>query len=163
MGENMKIEKDLVASFDYTLKDEDGSVLDTSDGGEPLSYLHGAGNIISGLENKLLGREAGDTFLATIEPKDAYGVYTDDLVFSVTKDKFDDPGEVEEGLHFQAEISGDLRLCTVSKIDGENVEVNANHPLASMTLHFEVSVRDVREATAEEIEHGHVHNGNHHH
>ena len=159
----MKIEKDLVASFDYTLKGEDGSVLDTSDGGEPLSYLHGSGNIIPGLENELTGRDAGDTFLATIEPKEAYGEYTDELVFSVTKDKFDDPKEVEEGLHFQAEISGELRLCTVSKIDGDNAEVNANHPLAGMTLHFEVTVRNVREAAAEEIEHGHVHDGHHHH
>jgi FKBP-type peptidyl-prolyl cis-trans isomerase SlyD len=101
--------------------------------------------------------------LATIEPKDAYGVYTDDLVFSVTKDKFDDPNEIEEGIHFQAEISGDLRLCTVMKISGDNVEVNANHPLAGMTRHFEVTVRDVREAISEEIEHGHVHDGDHRH
>ena len=158
----MKIDKEAVASIDYTLKDDDGSVLDTSDGGEPLMYLHGAGNIIPGLEEELTGRVSGDTFTASIEPKDAYGEYNDEMIFSVTKDQFADPGEVAEGLHFQAEISGEPRLCTVTKIDGENVEVNANHPLAGMTLHFEVTVRDVREATPEEIEHGHVHSGDHH-
>ncbi len=163
MEKPRKIEKDLVASFDYTLRDPDGTVLDTSDGGEPLSYLHGAGNIIPGLENELSGRETGDTFEAVIEPKDAYGVYTDDLVFNVTKDEFDDPDEVEEGLRFQADISGELRLCTVSKIDGNNVEVDANHPLAGVTLRFDVTVRGVRKATPEEIEHGHVHDGHHHH
>jgi FKBP-type peptidyl-prolyl cis-trans isomerase SlyD len=159
----MTIDKNLVASFDYTLKDESGSVLDTSDGGEPLSYLHGAGNIIPGLESELAGRKVGDTFSATIEPEHAYGEYSDDLIFTVAKDQFDDPAEVEEGMLFQAEISGDPKLCTVMKIEGKNVEVNANHPLAGMTLYFNVTVRDVREATPEEIEHGHTHDGHHDH
>lgn len=159
----MKIDKEAVASIDYTLTDDNGSVLDTSDGGEPLSYLHGAGNIIPGLEEELAGRVAGDAFTATIEPKDAYGDYNDELIFSVTKDQFDDPGELAEGLHFQAEIAGEPRLCTVAKIEGDKVEVNANHPLTGMTLHFEITVREVREATSEEIEHGHVHDGERHH
>ena len=158
----MKIEKNSVASFDYTLKDDEGSVLDTSDGREPLAYLHGAGNIIPGLENELQGREVGDSFSTSIEPKDAYGEYSDELIFVVTKDKFSDPDQVEEGLRFQAEVGGEARLCTVSKIDGEEVEVNANHPLAGMALHFDVTVRDIREATTDEIEHGHVHEGHHH-
>jgi len=159
----MKIGKEIVASIDYTLKNDEGTVLDTSEGGEPLSYLHGAGNIIPGLEKELSGREAGDTFTATIDPIDGYGEYADDLVFSVTKDQFDNSEDVKEGLLFQAEISGEARLCTVSKIDGEKVEVDANHPLSGMTLHFEITVCGVREATAEEIEHGHVHDGHHHH
>ncbi|MBN1686207.1 MAG: peptidylprolyl isomerase [Spirochaetales bacterium] len=158
----MKIEKDLVASFDYTLKDDEGTMLDTSDGKEPLSYLHGAGNIISGLENELSGHEAGDSFSAVIEPEDAYGVYSDEMVFTVTRDKFDDPDQVEEGLRFQAQIGGEPRLCTVSKVDGEDVQIDANHPLAGMKLHFDVTVRDVREATAQELEHGHVHEAHHH-
>jgi FKBP-type peptidyl-prolyl cis-trans isomerase SlyD len=158
----MKIEKDLVASFDYTLKDDEGALLDTSDGGEPLSYLHGAGNIIPGLESELNGHETGDSFSASIEPADAYGVYSNDMVFTVTKDKFDDPDQIEEGVRFQAEISGELKICTVSKIEGEEVEIDANHPLAGMKLHFDVTVRDVREATPEELDHGHVHDGHHH-
>ena len=156
-GVVVRIEKDLVVSFDYTLKDDEGRVLDTSDGSKPLSYLHGSGHIIPGLESELLGREEEDSFTTAVEPKDAYGVYSDELVFTVTKDKFTDPGQVEEGLRFQAEIAGEPRVCTVSKIEGENVEINANHPLAGMTLHFDVTVCDVREATPEEIEHGHVH------
>ena len=153
----MKIENDLVASFDYTLKDDKGAVLDTSEGREPLSYLHGAGNIIPGLENELQGRREGDNFTADIGPEDAYGTYSDEMIFSVTKDKFDDPGQVTQGLQFQAEINGKPRICTVSKIDGEDVEIDANHPLAGMTLHFDVTVRDVRKATSEELDHGHVH------
>jgi FKBP-type peptidyl-prolyl cis-trans isomerase SlyD len=153
----MKIENDLVASIDYTLKDDKGTVLDTSDGREPLSYLHGAGNIIPGLENELQGREEGESFSAEIDPENAYGTYTDTMIFSVTKDKFDDPSQVQQGLQFQAEINGQPRICTVSQIDGEDVEIDANHPLAGMTLHFDVTVRDVREPTAEELDHGHVH------
>ena len=158
----MKIEKNSVASFDYTLKDDEGTVLDTSDGSEPLSYLHGAGNIIPGLENELHGREEGDSFSADIGPEDAYGTYSDEMVFTVTKDKFSDPDQIEEGVQFQAEISGEPKICTVSEIDGENITVDANHPLAGMTLHFDVTVRNIREATSEELEHGHVHDGEHH-
>ena len=155
----MKIEKDLVASIEYTLKNDDGTVLDTSDGREPLSYLHGSGNIIPGLENELLGKEAGDSFSANIAPEDAYGAYEDKMVFSVKKEKFDDPSQIEEVVRFQAEIDGVPRICTVASVKGEDVEVDANHPLAGMTLHFDVTVCNVREATAEEIEHGHVHEG----
>ena len=153
----MKIENETVASFDYTLTDDEGTVLDTSEGRSPLSYLHGAGNIIPGLENELHGREAGDSFSADIEPEDAYGTYSDEMVFTVTKDKFDAPGKIAEGVTFQAQINGEQRICTVSKIEGNDVEVDANHPLAGKTLHSEVTVRDVREATSEELDHGHVH------
>lgn len=153
----MKIENNAVATFDYTLKDEAGKVLDTSDGREPLSYLHGAGNIIPGLENELQGHEAGDSFTTEIGPEDAYGEYSDEMVFSVTKDKFQNPEQIEEGIRFQAEINGEPRICTVAGVEGESVEVDANHPLAGMNLHFDVTVREVREATAEELEHGHVH------
>ena len=119
--------------------------------------MHGSGNIIPGLESELQGRQPGDSFSAEIAPEDAYGTYSDEMVFTVTKDKFQDPDQIEEGVRFQAEINGAARICTVSSIEGDNVEVDANHPLAGMTLHFDVTVRDVREATAEELQHGHAH------
>ena len=160
----MKIGKDLVATIDYTLTNDDGEILDSSDGGDPLAYVHGNGNLVPGLEDELVGKEPGDSVKAVISPEDGYGTYSEELVFTVEKDRFDDPKELEVGMVFQAEISGDTKICTIDEMSGENVKVNANHPLAGITLHFDVTVRSVREATAEELEHGHVHgDGGHHH
>ena len=160
----MRIEKNLVATIDYTLTDESGQVLDTSDGAEPLKYLHGNGNLIAGLEKELEGKEPGDSLKTVIEPAEAYGEYNEKLVFTVEKDKFDEPDELEIGTHFQADIDGEIRFCTVMDLTEEKVEVNANHPLSGMTLSFDVTVQEVRAATEEELEHGHVHgDGGHHH
>lgn len=160
----MKIEKDVVATIDYTLTDESGEVLDTSEGGEPLKYIHGNGNLIPGLEKQLEGKIAGDSFQTVIDPADAYGEYDEAMVFTVEKDKFDEPDDLEIGIHFQAEIGGEVKLCTVMDMTEDTVEVNANHPLSGMTLNFDVTVQDVRVATKEELDHGHVHGeGGHHH
>jgi len=160
----MKITKDLVATIDYTLKDDGGEVLDTSDGGEPLSYIHGNGNLIPGLEKKLEGCGAGDEFSAAFSPEEGYGVYREELKITVGKDKFEDVDDLEVGMNFQAEMEDGVRLCTITAIEGDEVEVNTNHPLAGKTLHFDIAVRDVREASAEELNHGHVHGaGGHHH
>ena len=160
----MKITKDLVAAIDYSLTDDSGEVLDASDADEPLAYIHGGGSLIPGLERELEGREAGDSFNAVVEPADAYGIRDESLIFTTKKKRFDDPDELAVGVHFQAEISGEVKLCTILEIDEKTVKVDANHPLAGMTLHFDVTVRDVREPTEEELEHGHVHGaGGHHH
>lgn len=160
----MKIEKDLVATIDYKLTDDTGEVLDTSEGDEPLQYIHGYGSLIPGLEQELYGKEPGDSLTTVIGPEDAYGVYDEELVFAVGKDEFDDASELEVGTHFQAEIGDEVKLCTVVEMSDDEVTVNANHPLSGMTLHFEVTVRDVRVASEEELDHGHVHGtGEHHH
>ena len=160
----MKIAKDLVATIDYKLTDDTGEVLDTSEGEEPLQYIHGHGNLIPGLEQELDGKEPGDSLTAVVGPEDAYGVYDEELVFSVEKDRFDDASELEVGTHFQAEIGDEVKLCTVIEMSDDDLKVNANHPLSGMTLHFEVTVREVRAASEEEREHGHVHgDGEHHH
>jgi len=153
----MKIEKDLVATIDYKLTDESGQVLDTSEGSEPLSYIHGNGNLITGLERDLDGKEPGDRVTTVIAPEDGYGVYDEKLVFTVEKKDFDEPDDLEVGMYFQAEVGGEVKLCTIVEMSDETVQVNANHPLSGVTLHFDVTVRDVREATKEELEHGHVH------
>ncbi|MBT3271944.1 MAG: peptidylprolyl isomerase [Spirochaetales bacterium] len=160
----MKVAKDLVVKIEYTLTDDEGEVLDTSDGGEPLAYIHGDGNLIPGLEKELEGCEVGDSFTTVVGPEEGYGVYQEDLEITVGKDKFDDPDELEVGMNFQAEMEDGVRLCTVTSIDGDAVQVNANHPLAGMTIKFDIRVNEVREPSAEEQEHGHVHgDGGHHH
>ena len=160
----MKIKNDLVATIDYRLTDDSGEVLDESDEGEPLAYVHGSGQLIPGLEKELDGTEPGESFAAVIQPEEAYGIRDEGLLFTTEKGNFDDPEELEVGLRFHAEVSGTERLYTILEMSDETVKVDGNHPLSGMTLHFEVTVRDVREATREELEHGHVHGeGGHHH
>lgn len=160
----MKIEKDSVATIHYTLTNEEGEVLDTSQGGDPLKYLQGHGNLVPGLEKELEGKKPGDSFKTVVEPAEAYGEYDDNLIFTVEKSEFEDPDQLEIGTNFQAEIGGDAKLCTVMDLGEDTVKFNANHPLSGMTLSFDISVQDVRSATEEELEHGHVHgDGGHHH
>jgi len=153
----MKIEANKVASFDYVLKNDAGEVLDSSDDGQPMIYLHGAENIIPGLEVELEGKSVGDTFKVTVLPEDGYGVYDESLVEDVQREMFDGVESIEVGMSFQVETPEGIQEVTVSAIDGDTITVNANHPLAGETLHFDVEVTDVRDATDEELEHGHVH------
>ncbi len=143
--------------MDYTLTDENGTVIDTSDGREPLSYLHGAGNIIPGLESALEGKPAGEAVTAVIPPAEAYGEWDENKVFELGKEQFAGVDTVEPGMQFQAQIQDNPTILTVKSVEGDKVTVDANHPLAGATLNFDVNVREVREATPEEIEHGHVH------
>ena len=159
----MIIEKDRVVTMDYTLKDDAGKVLDSSSDSEPLAYIQGAGAIVAGLENELEGKVAGDSLAVSVKPEDGYGTYNDELQFPVSKDQFEDSDQVETGMHFQADLDGKPHVLTVMKVNEEDIIVDANHPLAGMTLHFEIEVRGVRAATDEELEHGHVHTGEHHH
>ncbi|MCX7023723.1 MAG: peptidylprolyl isomerase [Spirochaetes bacterium] len=151
----MVIEKDRVVSIEYMLKDDEGEVLDSSGGSDPLVYIHGNENIIAGLEKHLVGKTNGDSVSCAVPPVEAYGEYDDNLVFEVPKERFKEFGDLEVGTQFRTDEGPGL--LTVTEIEGETVTVDANHPLAGETLHFDVKVVDVREATAEELEHGHVH------
>ncbi|HOX33375.1 MAG TPA: peptidylprolyl isomerase [Spirochaetales bacterium] len=155
----MVIEKNRVVTIDYKLQDTEGEVLDSSEGAEPLVYLHGNDNIIAGLEKHLLGKKAGDDVDCLVPAVEAYGERDNALVFTVPKSEFGPEAELEIGAQFEAHGEGGAQIVTVVAIDGDEVTIDANHPLAGEDLHFTVKVVDVREATAEELEHGHVHGG----
>lgn len=153
----MQIGENTVASIDYTLTDADGQVLDTSKDREPLTYLHGVGILIPGLEAALEGQSAGARLEVNVAPADAYGEREERLVQQIPRAAFDDADRVEPGMQFEATGSdGETRMITVTTIDGDEVTVDANHPLAGQALNFSVNVVDVRAATPEEIESGEV-------
>lgn len=153
----MQIKKNTVVTFDYTLKDDDGNILDTSKGRQPLKYLHGNGNLISGLENALEGKEKGASFHITIKPEDGYGPVNQDLIQEVPKDLFEDSENLEIGMQFQAQTEQGAYILTIVDIKSNTVVVDGNHPLAGKNLNFDIDILDVREATKEEIMHGHAH------
>ena len=142
----------------YELKDAQGEVLDSSEGQEPLTYLHGAGNIIVGLEEQLLGKAVGDKVEAVVSPEKGYGQPVDALIQVVPKEAFGaEVDNVAVGMRFQAETEQGPVPVVVTAMDDANVTVDGNHPLAGKELHFNVTISEVRDASAEEIEHGHVH------
>ena len=153
----MEIIKGKVVSMHYALRDEAGEILDSSEGQAPLDYLHGHGNIIAGLEKALEGKEAGDKLNAVIPPEEGYGIRDESLVKTVPLSNFQNPNTVEVGAQFQAETSQGPRLATVTQVDDQNVTVDLNHPLADQTLNFDIDIVAVRDATEEELAHGHVH------
>ncbi len=160
----MKIEENSVVLIDYTLKDNDGEIIDSSEGAGPLAYLQGAGNIIPGLEEALLGKEAGDKVQASIEPKDAYGERVEEMKQDVPKELFGGIDKIEVGMQFQSETDAGPVMVTVVEMGEDMITVDGNHPLAGVHLNFDVTIREVREATKEELEHGHVHGeGGHQH
>ncbi|MGB0604976.1 MAG: FKBP-type peptidyl-prolyl cis-trans isomerase [Candidatus Latescibacterota bacterium] len=161
----MHIAEQSVVSIHYTLTNDAGETLDTSDGREPLVYLHGAQNIIPGLENELTGKSVGDSFDVTIQPEEAYGTVNPELVQTVPHSAFEGVEKVEPGMQFQARgDDGETQVITVTEVADSGVTVDGNHPLAGQVLNFSVRVEEIREATEEEIEHGHVHGpGGHHH
>lgn len=155
---SLLIGDNLVVSMHYKLTDNEGNVLDSSEGSEPLTYLHGAGNIIPGLEKALVGKVEGDTQQVTVEPAEAYGEVMPELTQTVDKAAFQGVESVEVGMSFEAQTSdGSVQHIVVTKVDGEQVTVDANHPLAGVVLNFDVEIVSVREASKEEIAHGHVH------
>jgi FKBP-type peptidyl-prolyl cis-trans isomerase SlyD len=160
----MNITKDSVASFHYTLKDDDGNTIDTSEGQEPLPYLHGAGNIVPGLERELEGKVIGDKVSVIVKPVDGYGELNETLKQELPKSMFAGIDDIEAGMDFQAETDNGQQMVTVTKVEGDTVTIDGNHPLAGKNLHFDVEVTEVREASSEELEHGHVHGpGGHEH
>ena len=160
----MEISKDKVVTIDYTLTGEQGQVLDSSAGGEPLTYLHGVGMIIPGLENALEGKSIGDQLQVSVPPDQGYGQRDDTLVQDVPRTAFTGAPNIAPGMQFQANTSAGPRIITVRGVQGDTVTIDANHPLAGATLNFDVNVKDVREATPDELAHGHVHGpGGHQH
>lgn len=156
---SLMIGKDAVVSIHYTLKNDEGQVVDSSEGRDPLSYLHGANNLIPGLEQELEGKSAGQTFSASIPPEKAYGDPNPELVQTINKEMFQGVDKIEPGMAFTAQGPQGQQQVTVKEVDGDDVTIDANHPMAGQTLHFDVEVVDVRDATDEEKEHGHVHDG----
>lgn len=155
---SLLIGDNAVVSIHYKLSDADGNELENSAEAEPLKYLHGAGNLIPGLENALTGKTAGDELSVAIPPEEAYGEVAPQLVQEVERSMFQGVDQVEPGMVFQAKApDGNVQRITVREVNGDKVTIDANHPMAGVELHFEVQVVEVRPATDEEIEHGHVH------
>lgn len=158
----MNIAKHTVATIHYTLTDTDGHVLDTSKGGEPLAYIHGIGAIIPGLEAALEGKAPGENLTVSIPPQAGYGERDESLIHIVSRQQFDQAEDLEVGMQFRARTDTGSRIMTIVGIDGNQVTLDGNHPLAGETLNFDVTVVDVRQATEEELNHGHAHSGDGH-
>ena len=159
----MTVENGKVVSFHYTLTNAQGDVLDQSQD-QPMPYLHGAGNIIPGLEKELAGKKVGDKLTVKVPAAEAYGEYHEQLVNDVPREAFQGVDQIEPGMQFQANTPEGVQVITVKAVNGETVTVDANHPLAGQDLNFDVEIVEVREATEEESAHGHVHGvGGHHH
>ncbi len=160
----MVIVSDKVVSIEYTLTDDEGEVIDSSVGEAPLVYLHGADNIVPGLEQALDGKAGGDRVEVVVEPADGYGEHLDELVSTVERSMFAGVDELAAGMEFEAEApDGETQIVTIVDVDGDKVTVDGNHPLAGLRLHFQVEIVDVRDATEDEIAHGHPHDGDDHH
>jgi FKBP-type peptidyl-prolyl cis-trans isomerase SlyD len=154
----MTIKANSVVSIDYTLKNDDGQVIDSSSGGDPLKYLHGHSNIVPGLESALAGKAAGESVKVSVPPAEGYGEHDPERVFDVARDRLPEDLDPQVGTMLGMQTpEGHTLPLTITKVTTESVTVDANHQLAGQTLHFEVEVREVRDATAEEVSHGHVH------
>ncbi len=147
----MKISNDKVVSIEYTLKNADGQIIDTSVGNAPLEYIHGRGYLISGLEKDLEGKSEGEEFTSEIEPKDAYGEFDESMVVEVDRKQFPEGIEIEGGMQFEAEYG---QLVTVKSVTKDKITIDANHPLAGVKLFFDVKVVSVRDASPEELSTG---------
>ncbi len=148
----------MVVSVHYTLTDNNGNVLDSSEGSDPLSYLHGANNIIPGLEKALIGKTADDALQVQVEPAEGYGEKVPELIQKVDKAAFQGVDTLETGMAFEAQgDNGQVQRVVITAIEEDLVTVDGNHPLAGVTLNFDVKIVSVRDATAEELSHGHVH------
>jgi FKBP-type peptidyl-prolyl cis-trans isomerase SlyD len=160
----MQIAKHKVVTIDYTLKDDTGREIDSSREGN-FAYLHGANNIIPGLEDALSGKSRGDEVDVSVAPEEGYGARDEAMSSAVPREMFPKDVEVLPGMQFQAEgPEGQMLLLTVTNVAGDEITVDGNHPLAGVQLNFQVRVVDVRDATQEEIQHGHVHGpGGHQH
>ncbi|MCE2788097.1 MAG: peptidylprolyl isomerase [Bacteroidota bacterium] len=159
----MKIESNKVVSIHYTLTDNAGTVLDSSSGKDPLTYIQGIGNLIAGMEEGLEGKTAGEKFTIKVSPEKGYGVKNHELIQQVPITAFG--GQmVSPGMQFEAGSAEQRFVVTVTEVNNETVTIDGNHPLAGVDLNFDVEVMEIREATAEELDHGHVHGpGGHHH
>jgi FKBP-type peptidyl-prolyl cis-trans isomerase SlyD len=160
----MAIARDSVVSIHYTLKDDAGEVIDSSSEGEPLAYLHGHGNLVPGLERELEGKNAGDKLSVKIAPAEGYGEFDKALIQKVPRRALKGINNLNVGMRLHAQTQHGPQAVTVTHIQGDMVTLDGNHPLAGKNLNFDIEITDVRAATQEELEHGHVHGpGDHHH
>ena len=160
----MQITENAVVSMHYTLTDEQGQELDSSVGQEPLVFLSGAQNIIDGLDKALQGKVAGDKLAVSVEPEEGYGAVHEELIQKVPTENFQGVDDIAVGMQFMAQTPGGEQPVTVIAVEDDGIMLDGNHPLAGKTLKFDVEIVEVREALAEELEHGHVHGeGGHHH
>ena len=151
------IENESVVGIEYRLSDSDGNLIDSSEGSDPLAYLHGAQNILPALESELTGKSVGDKVSTVIQPENGYGVRNDTLVGEVPRADLEGIPNVEIGMELEAETPEGARIVRVIAMSDDSITIDANHPLAGVELHFDVTVASIREATEEEISHGHVH------
>lgn len=159
----MTISANKVVTLDYTLTDDNGEILDQSQDGQ-FAYLHGANNIIPGLENALTGKAEGDSLNVKVSPEEGYGMRDENLSQVVGIEMFESSADVQVGTQFQAQSAdGNRIVITVTKIDGDQVTIDGNHPLAGVNLNFDVKIVNVRDATEQEMSHQHVHTGGHDH
>ncbi len=160
----MKITKNAVVTMNYTLKDDKGTVIDSSSENGPLSFIQGIGNIIPGLETQMEGKQKGDKFNCTITPADGYGDTDPNLVQKVERSQFAESDNLEVGMMFEVGNDDQSFIARVIGLDDQNVTLDANHPMAGQTLNFDIEILNVRDADPNELAHGHVHGeGGHHH
>ena len=160
----MPIAQNSVVTIHYTLKDDAGEVIDSSREGDPIAYLHGHGNLVPGLERELEGKNTGDKVNVSVAPEQGYGEYDKALVQQVPRRALQGIANIKVGLRLQAQTPQGPRAVVVTRLVGDMVTIDGNHPLAGKNLNFDVEITDVREASEEELSHGHVHGeGGHHH
>ena len=161
----MRISEQKVVTMNYEVADDQGQLIDRSEEGGPLAYIHGNGQLIPGLETALEGRGKGDKIAVDVPPEQGYGERDEEGVQIVARNQFDDSVEIEVGMQFEAQDDDDEhQIVTVAAVDGENITLDTNHPLAGKNLRFKVEILDVRDASTEELSHGHVHGpGGHDH
>jgi FKBP-type peptidyl-prolyl cis-trans isomerase SlyD len=160
------IKNGKVVDLAYSLKNAEGEVLDKADQADPFTYLHGASQIVPGLESALEGLKVGDKKDVTVSPADGYGEINPELKLTVKRDQFPKDAQIEEGMQFETQTpDGQGIVFTIEAIEGDQVSIDGNHPLAGQSLHFAVEVLSMRDATEEEVSHGHAHgpDGHHHH
>ena len=153
----MKIADQKVAVIHYKLTDSEGKVIDSSEGQEPMPYLHGAANLVPGLEKELIGKTAGDKLSVVVSPEDGYGHKDTAMIQELPRTSFGGVDEIKVGMEFQAQTENGMQVVEVIELSDDTVTIDGNHPLAGVELHFDIEVVEVREATATEIEQGHIH------
>lgn len=160
---SLVIAENSVVTVNYTLTDDAGKVLDSSDGTKPMVYLHGSGDIVPGLEKALTGKGAGESLKVRVAPAEAYGELIPDGIKTIERSAFEGVDVVEVGMAFDAEApDGTEQHIVVTKVEGDTVTIDINHPLAGVALNFDIKILSVREATEEELDHGHTHEGDGH-
>lgn len=152
----MVIEKGKVVFFDYALKNEEGAIIDSSHNSNPLGYLHGYGNIITGLEEALLGKMIGDKLKVSIPAEKGYGRRDANLVQSLPRSQFDNNIEIKAGMQVQAQTDQGAQVFKVTAVNDETITLDGNHPLADMTLHFDLEIKEIRDGSSQELEQGYL-------